>query len=100
MNQKDRIIQMLQEKYPYLKSEFGIKRIGLFGSVSKGIDSEESDVDLVIEFNKPLGFRFIRLAEYLEDYLGSPVDILTPAGLDNIRISEVTRDIRESIEYV
>ncbi|MCK4830776.1 nucleotidyltransferase family protein, partial [bacterium] len=80
MNKKDQIMHLLQKKYPYLKSEFGVKRIGLFGSISKGVNSEDSDVDLVIEFDKPIGFRFIKLAEYLENYLGSPVDILTPAG--------------------
>lgn len=100
MDRKDRIIQILRENSPFLKREFGVNRIGIFGSTSKGIDNEESDIDLVIEFSKPIGFRFVEMAEYLESYLESSVDILTPAGLDNIRVSEVAQDIQETLEYV
>jgi predicted nucleotidyltransferase len=61
-------------------SEYGVKRIGLFGSHAKGAPSERSDVDLVVEFARPIGLKFIEFAEYLESLLGKKVDVLTPAS--------------------
>ncbi len=100
MPTKKQVMELLREKYPYLAAEYGIKRIGIFGSYAKGIPDEASDVDIVVEFERPIGFKFIELVEYLEHLLGKRVDVLTPAGLQGIRVSRVAQDIAESIEYV
>lgn len=100
MSTKEEIIQALQENYPYLASEYGVKRIGLFGSYAKDRPTETSDVDIVVEFDRPIGFRFTALAEYLENLLGKRVDLLTPAGIQGIRIERMARDIEESMVYV
>lgn len=97
---KETITKALREKYPYLAAEFGVKRIGLFGSYAKDAANEDSDIDLVVEFERPIGFKFIELAEYLERLLGRRVDILTPAGIGGIRIPAVARRIEESVLYV
>ena len=47
-----------------------------------------------------IGFRFIDLVDYLENLLGHKVDVLTPAGVQNIRIERVARSISQSIVYV
>jgi predicted nucleotidyltransferase len=97
---KEAITKMLREKYPYLAAEYGVKRIGLFGSYAKDIPTEASDIDLVVEFERPLGFKFIELSEYLERLLGQEVDILTPAGIQGIRIDHIAQSIEENIVYV
>ena len=97
---KEAITKVLREKYPYLAAEYGVKRIGLFGSYAKDIPTEASDIDLVVEFERPLGFKFIELSEYLERLLGQEVDILTPAGIQGIRIDHIARSIEENIVYV
>jgi len=97
---KQTVAELLREKYPYLVSEYGVKRIGLFGSHVKGTSSEASDVDLVVEFGRPIGFRFVEFTEYLESLLGKKVDVLTPAGIQGIRIPRIAEDIEESIVYV
>ncbi len=97
---KEGVIKVLQENYPYLASEYGVKRIGLFGSYAKDILTEKSDVDIVVEFDRPIGFRFTEFAEYLESLLGKSVDILTPAGIQGIRIDRIARSIKESTVYV
>ena len=97
---QEKIIDLLREKYPYLASEYGVKRIGLFGSWVKGIPHETSDVDIVVEFEHPLGFKFIEFTEYLERLLGKKVDVLTPAGIQGIRIAHIAKDIQASIIYV
>jgi predicted nucleotidyltransferase len=97
---KEAITKVLRESYPHLAVEYGVKRIGLFGSYVKDIPTEASDVDLVVEFERPLGFKFIELSEYLERLLGQEVDILTPAGIQGIRIDHIAQSIEENIVYV
>jgi predicted nucleotidyltransferase len=97
---KEAITRMLREKYPYLAAEYGVKRIGLFGSYAKDIPTEASDIDLVVEFERPLGFKFIELSEYLERLLGQEVDVLTPAGIQGIRNPHIAQSIEENIVYV
>ncbi len=97
---KDEIMKTLKKELPYLRDIFGVKRIGLFGSSAKGIQREDSDVDLVVEFEKPIGLKFMELSEHIEDILGRKVDILTPAGIKSIRIKKVAEDIKKSIVYV
>jgi predicted nucleotidyltransferase len=97
---KEKITKVLQENFSYLASEYGVKRIGLFGSYAKDLPTESSDVDIVVEFNRPIGFRFAEFAEYLEGLLGKNVDILTPAGIQGIRIEQIAKSIEESTVYV
>ena len=91
---------MLREQYAYLAAEYGVKRLGLFGSYAKGAPDEASDIDIVVEFEHPIGFRFVDFAEHLEHLLGKKVDVLTPAAIQEIRVAHVAKDIEESIVYV
>ena len=100
MSYLDKIIEKLNAQYPYLSSEFGIKRIGIFGSVAKQTEKRESDIDLVVEFDKPIGLKFISLIEYMEKLFGRKVDILTKDGIRNIRVKRVSMDIERDIIYV
>ena len=97
---KEQITKILQEHYPYLASEYGVKRLSLFGSYAKGTPTKTSDIDIVVEFDRPIGFRFAEFAEYLEALLGKSVDILTPVGIQGIRIERIARSIEESTVYV
>ena len=97
---REKIVNLLREKHPCLAAEFGVSKIGLFGSYIKGQPDEISDIDIVVEFERPLGFRFFELVDYLEELLGRKVDVLTPAGIQNIRIERIAKSITESIVYV
>ena len=55
---------------------------------------------ILVEFEKPIGLKFMEFAEYIEGLLGTTVDILTPAGIESIRIDQVARNIKENIIYV
>ena len=56
--------------------DYGVARAFLFGSYARGEQQEDSDVDLVIELGKPLGFRRSALVETLEERFGVPVDLV------------------------
>ena len=100
MLNKESILRTLREQRSYLAAQYGVRNIGLFGSHAAGQSTETSDIDLVIEFERPIGLRFIELNEYLERVFNRPVDILTPAGIQDIRIAHIAQNIRESIIYV
>lgn len=97
---REKILQALKKEMPYFAREYGVKKIGLFGSFSKGIQSENSDVDVFVEFDRPIGLKFIEFGNYLEKLLGRKTDILTPVGIKSIRLKHVAEEIEENIIYV
>lgn len=97
---KEEIVRLLKENHSYLSSEYGISKLGLFGSFAIGDPSEASDVDIFVEFDRPIGLKFVELADYLERLMGRKVDVLTPAGVQGIRLKHVANKIAESIVYV
>ncbi len=89
MNELNRniIIDILKDNIPYLNQKYHLKKIGLFGSYAKQMQSEKSDIDLIVDFDKPIGFDFVELCEYLEQLLNRKVDLLTFEGLKNSNIN-------------
>jgi predicted nucleotidyltransferase len=100
MLSRDKVVRILQGERAHLADEFGVSKIGLFGSYAKGEPAESSDVDILVELGRPIGFRFLELADYLEKVLGQKVDVLTAAGVKSIRNKRVARSIAESVVYV
>jgi len=97
---KETITQTLCAEYPYLASKYGVKRIGMFGSYAKDKPTKASDIDLVVEFERPIGFKFIELGEYLEHLLGKRVDLFTRTVIQGIRITRIAQNIKDNIVYV
>ncbi|MBI2854961.1 MAG: nucleotidyltransferase family protein [Chloroflexi bacterium] len=61
---------------------FGVSSLALFGSAARDEAGPESDVDILVEFDRPVGlFEFLALKGYLEGLLGHTVDLVTPAAL-------------------
>ena len=62
--------------------EAGVKSLKLFGSVVRGEAGPESDIDILIEFSRPIGLlAFVGLKHRLAELLGRPVDLVTPEAL-------------------
>jgi predicted nucleotidyltransferase len=78
----EEINRKLSETKPFLQGKFAVKQIGIFGSYSRNEQNEESDIDVLVEFSKPVGFfHFIRLENYLSELLGIHVDLVTESAL-------------------
>lgn len=78
----DDIQAQLREQMPTLRQRFGVKQISVFGSYARGDQTSESDLDLLVEFERTPGmFAFVSLADYLESVLTLKVDLATPAML-------------------
>jgi predicted nucleotidyltransferase len=78
---RDEVLRILGQHHGELE-QLGVKSLALFGSAARGEAGAESDVDLLVEFDRPVGmFHFIEVKEFLERVLGRPVDLGTPESL-------------------
>ncbi|MCD6334443.1 MAG: nucleotidyltransferase domain-containing protein [Candidatus Latescibacteria bacterium] len=74
---KKEILETLNRYKNSNQSKYGIKRIGVFGSVSRGEEHEQSDVDVIVELEKQDLFYLIGIKQDLEEQLRLPVDIVS-----------------------
>lgn len=76
------IQQHLHDHWKELKENYAVKDLAVFGSYVRGESSEQSDIDILVEFTKPPGiFKFLELEEYLGDILGVDVDLVSKKTL-------------------
>lgn len=96
MTQLKQIEAALKKHKPILKEKFYVEKIGVFGSYIKGKDTPESDVDILVEINGPIGWDFIELKEYLENIIGKKVDLVSIKALK----PQLKKDILNEVIYV
>ena len=75
------ISNILKKKKVQLFESYGIEKMAIFGSYSQSQQGKNSDLDILVEFNKPIGIEFIDLADELENVLGIKVDLVSRNGL-------------------
>ncbi len=100
MSRYNAVRSKLQEQKAYLLERFGIKRIGIFGSVARQKDSEQSDIDLLYTLveNKKIGF--IELDE-LENYVRTLLNYQKVDLVNESRLNPLfRREVLENVEYV
>ena len=90
------ILERLNELKPYLQKVYSVKSIGLFGSFSDGSYSEESDIDILIELDKPIGWRFFTLEIFLEQTFKRKIDLVTKNALKE----QMKEKILNQIKYI
>lgn len=66
---------------PYLRDQYGIEQIGYFGSFANGDYRDESDLDVIVAFNRKIGWKFFDLKDYLEAVVGRKIDLVTEGSL-------------------
>jgi len=97
MKTKDSILQTLRGMKSDLASQYHVRSLALFGSYSRGDQTEQSDVDILVEFDKPIsGLTFVRLAEDIERKVGMATDVV-PADAVKSRYRNV---IQKDLIYV
>jgi len=87
---------ILEQLKPELISKYGVSSLGLFGSIVRDDFTEQSDIDIVVTFSKPISSDFITLAYELEEKLKRKVDLVSRNGIKS-RYYEV---IEPEILYV
>ena len=81
---KEKIISILKKENPFLKKKYHVSRLGIFGSYARGDYTEKSDVDILVEFSKPLGFEYFDLKQYVEQKLKKNVDLVNIKALHRV----------------
>lgn len=87
------IRNILQFNEPTLRSKFKVKQIGVFGSVVRGEENEESDIDIIVELYEPIGWDLVELKEFLEKVLNRPVDLVTKKALKPIIRDSILKEV-------
>jgi uncharacterized protein len=78
----DQIIMKLRENKPVLEEKYNVKTLGVFGSYVRGEQKEGSDLDILVEFQEPVGlFKFMELEEFLGKNTGVKVDLVSKKAL-------------------
>ena len=94
----EEIEAILRKHKEELRERFGVRSIAIFGSYARGEETELSDVDILVEFERPIGWEIVDLRDYLEELLGVPVDVVTKnAAMSRKGLWE---HIREDLVYV
>ena len=82
MKTLDEIKELIQNHKDELRQQYGLKEIGVFWSYVRGVQREDSDLDILVEFEKPVGFvKFLQLENRLSELLGVKVEIVTKKAL-------------------
>ncbi len=90
--EREIVINILHQNQAEINS-YGVKSLALFGSVARGEAHPDSDVDLLVEFDRPVGlFGLIALQQRMEELLGRSVDLGTPDSLKTRIRSQVMED--------
>ena len=88
--------QILSDLKPELSNRFHVSEIGVFGSITRDDFRTASDIDIVVDFDKPIGIEFIELADFLESSFNRKVDLVSRNGLKpNFYLR-----IKDEIQYV
>lgn len=73
--------------------EYPIKSLAIFGSYARKEQKEESDLDILVEFNGKIGMRFIDLAEEFEKLVGLKVDLVSRKGVKGKYYQKIKSDL-------
>lgn len=87
------IKQILTQLKPELKQKYFVNTIGLFGSIVRDDFTEKSDVDIIVDFTRPVGIEFIDLADYIERKLSKKVDLVSRNGVKEKYLNQIEAEI-------
>jgi predicted nucleotidyltransferase len=93
MLSRQAILNTLQTAMPLLGKKYHIKALALFGSYSRNEAGNESDIDIMVEFNRPVGIQFIDLADELEGLLHKKVDLVSRKGIKPAYMNAIEQEL-------
>jgi predicted nucleotidyltransferase len=93
MDNLNSIIEILQKHKSELVDKYGLSQLAIFGSYARRQQRENSDVDILVEFNRPIGLEFIDLAEELEQILQIKVDLVSKKGIKKKYLKSIETEL-------
>lgn len=75
-------MKILRQHLPELREKYSVNYLGVFGSYIRGEQTEDSDLDVLVQFDKKPGlFKYIELEDHLSELLGVKVDLVMKSAL-------------------
>ena len=97
MKAKQEIFKILSQHFVQMQNEYGVEKIGVFGSVVKEEQTLTSDVDILVEFSRAIGMvKFLQLENNLQKLLSAKVDLITRNALKK----HIGRQILQEVQFV
>jgi len=93
MQTLENVKHVLEQLKPELHEKFHVQSIGIFGSIVRDDFNSDSDIDLLVNFDKPIGIEFIDLADFIESQLHQKVDLVSRAGIKDKYFKFIEKDI-------
>jgi predicted nucleotidyltransferase len=94
MTTRHEVMTRLKSLKGELASRYDVREIGIFGSVARGEDDNQSDIDLLVEFGSQADLiTYIGLWQYLEDTFGTKIDLVSKGGLRSDMRDKVMQDL-------
>lgn len=93
---KTEILLKIKELKPGLQQDYAVSKIGLFGSFSDGTENENSDIDILVELERPIGWKYFSLELYLEKIFNRKIDLVTKNSLKEA----IKERILKQVNYV
>lgn len=96
MKRVDEIRNLLIVYLDAYKKKYKVKKMGIFGSYSRGEQVKDSDIDILVEFEEPIGLTFVDFAEELEETLQTKVDLVSRKAIK----PKLWKYIKKDVIYV
>lgn len=97
MLKRDEILEKLKQIKPKLQERYPLTALGLFGSYARDEASFDSDIDILVEFDAPIGWEIMDLTLELDELLGQEIDLITRNAIRGKRIEAF---IEKDVVYV
>ncbi|MDP2182171.1 MAG: nucleotidyltransferase family protein [Actinomycetota bacterium] len=94
MTNTDDMIRAIRQNAGNIRNEFGVARLGVFGSRVRGDATADSDLDVLVEFERPTFRNYMGLKHFLEQLLGVTVDLVSAPALKPLLKEHVMREVK------
>jgi len=98
MKTLEEVKRILAEHKDEIREKYGVVILGVFGSYAREEQKETSDVDIIVELERPIGLKFYEFWDYIENILGTKADVLTLSALKQKTL--LWEKVKEDIVYV
>lgn len=97
MKTRQEIFKLLSQHLPQIRNEYGVEKLGIFGSVVRDLQTTTSDIDILVEFSRSIGMvKFLQLENSLQNLLGAKVDLVTRKALKK----HIGQQILQEVQFV
>ena len=97
MTETEKIMSKIRKNMPYIRKKYNVRTLGLFGSYARGDQKNRSDVDILVEFEEPIGLlEFVALERELNELVDEKVDLVMKTALK----PRIGKRILEEVVYI